>query len=191
MLNLKPLVARLVDEVLLAIREASLDDLEELLRHPRRASSSRAAPLAFDSILESAAETSRASTPPSLHPTPPARDESNAPVPTTRAAHRSNRRSARSIAPSIPADAPRSTRRPKFTLEPESSVEITDPAALLAATMPPPAAARPRETMPALLQDTSVSNGAASKARASPALREGESLARTSGSVVIRRIKRA
>jgi hypothetical protein len=153
MLNLQPIIARFVDNVLEALRGASLEEVREAL-------APEPPPIRFRPVITSPAPTRRgrvSKRQPTLQLAP------GGPVAASAPAH----------------DAP--------TLH-----EITDPAALLEAAVAEYGAPKAYEWL-LTTDEAGPPESRVQPARiAEPTLREGESLARTSGAgVVIRRAKKA
>jgi hypothetical protein len=169
MLNLEPLIARFVDDVLRAIRAASLEELREACA-PRGAT-----PVAPSRRASAPRKTrSKATVRPRPRPTPGRREP-------LRNSHPARTERAESIGGG-PLPAP----------EPALGAEITDPDRLLAAALPPEDA----PTSPTGAPEEPEEEPPPSTERPAPsapvALREGETLARADGAaVVIRRAKRA
>jgi len=164
MLNLQPLVARFVDDVLRALRGASLDDLRDLLAPERDA------PLRPPQRRVSVVR--REPTRRSARPRPAKRKAATAP-------------SSEPTAPVVDVAEP--------APEPPVVAEITDPEGLLAGAPTLERAPTPAHGAPQAAAEPEPPPSAA-RPTVSPtaALREGESLARAAGvGLVIRRAKRA
>jgi len=164
MLDLQPLIARFVDDVLLALRGATFEELRELL---------------------SANATSEGVPSPRPRKPRPTRQGRGA---ARRAAPRPAPARAR-VAPS-----PLRFEQATEPTEPPALAEITDPEGLLAAALAPtpPVAAHPPHIAPATPEGGQLPRGIRLALSAVGALREGESLARVAGAgLVIRRAKRA
>jgi hypothetical protein len=170
MLDLQPLIARFVDDVLRTIRGASLD---ELRRHLGPEASGAPAPAR------------RIAPPPARRIAPAAPRQASGgarrrPAPEARAPSGLNGAPrAQSVAPA--REAP----------EPPTLSEITDPEALLAAAFAPPVAPTPGEPARVIPEVEPPASEERVKGSAT-ALRAGETLLRDAGAgVVIRRAKRA
>jgi hypothetical protein len=161
MLNLEPIIARFVDDVLDAIRRASPEELREALDldPPEPAMPARVAPRAAPRALQrrrASRERARAVVAAAVLPPPQARPE---------------RKSAQPEAPGVG--------------------EITDPGALLEAAVVADGAPATHERPLTVAEPEHTASAAAAADRPELALRAGESLARSSGNgVVIRRAKR-
>ena len=162
MLNLQPLVNRFVEDVLRAVRGASLDELREA-PGPGYARAGAASP--------GGCPARRAGPSPGAPPAPRARGGNVCPLGRQR---------------------PRRSRRSWPCPTRPRSQEITDPERLLAATVAPRGAAAPLEAPPADLEGAPPPSAERPTGGATARLRAGESLARATGAgVVIRRAKRA
>jgi hypothetical protein len=185
MLDLQPLIARFVDDVLRTIRTASLDELRALLGE-----AATRAP-ALDK------------------PRDPPRGITREPARAARSAPSRGRRRAQARPRPLPVappsagpgslggeEWPRATRTgPAEAPEPPAPAEITDPEALLAAASAwQPVAPSPPPTLRAVDGDVELAAPPSGErsARGVARLRAGETLAREAGTgVVIRRAKRA
>jgi hypothetical protein len=164
MLDLQPIITRFVDDVLRALRGASLDELRALLGP---AASSAPAPARRASASGSRKAGGRRTRRAASEAQPPARAPAS---PRTRAV----------LPPPEPAEPPTVAEM------------ITDPEALLAAAFAEPPAPAPEEPVPAAVESEPPASAERPKAGVVTRLRAGETLAREAGAgVVIRRAKRA